>query len=99
MITNKFVHYYVVSIILAMLVILQVYFLNTYSTSGQQISDLQKEIESIENQNVRLQTQIASDSAMLAISIQSESIGINKSLLTVSLKSPLPVAYRVGQSM
>lgn len=97
--TSKILHYCVISIILAILVILQVYFLNTYSTNGQQISDLQKEIESIENQNVRLQTQIASDSAMLAISVQSDSIGLNKSPLTVSLKSPLPVAYRVGQSM
>lgn len=99
MTANKIVHFSGICFVLVVLIVLQVYLLNNYSTIGQQLSDLHQEIEMVESQNLRLQTEVASASAMLSIWAQSEMVGLIKIPVTVSLKAPLPVAYGIHQSL
>lgn len=99
MIAGKNIRYLAIGVIITALVVLQVYFLNKYSTIGQQLSDLQMKIEAAENQNIRYRTEIASASAMLTISAQAQELGLINIPVTISFKSPLPVAYDLNRSL
>lgn len=80
-------------IILSFFAILQVILLNKYSTTGEQISSLNTDIEDIKKVNSKIRMEIASVSAMASIAYRAQYSGLNKSSSFVSLKTPLPVAY------
>lgn len=73
---------------------IQVIILNTYSTSGERLTTLQTEINTIEAENIGLSQKIASVSAIAQVSQKVHSYGFIYSATPVSLGSAVPVALR-----
>ncbi|MBI2617059.1 hypothetical protein HYW55_02945 [Candidatus Gottesmanbacteria bacterium] len=74
------------------LAVTQVIMLNTYSTSGEKLTTLQQELNTLDAENIRLSQHIASSSAIANISAKAQGYGLVKTALPLSLSSPLPVA-------
>ncbi len=79
--------------------IAQVIILNHDSTSGEKISAILVQIEQTEEENNKLTQKIASASAIAAISDKVKKMGFVQNTTTVSLVSPLPIAFSAKTSL
>lgn len=70
----------------------QVFILNTYSTSGEKLTRLQKEVSVVESENIVLSQKIASESAIANISSKASLLGLVHSAVPLSLSPHLPLA-------
>ncbi len=73
--------------------LLQVVILNRDSTSGENLVKINKEIEKVEKENIKLSQQIASASSLTTISQKAKQLGFISALKIVSLSSPPKLAY------
>lgn len=73
---------------------IQVFILNTYSTSGEILTQFQRDVNTLDAENITLSQKIASSSAIANVSVKAVELGFVKSSTPLSLSSPLPVALR-----
>lgn len=86
-------------LIVGLLSVIQVFILNIYSTKGNMQTVILEEIKKLETDNDRLNQNIASFSAMMAIGIKAKDLGLVDKPSLISLTSPLPVALRTGETL
>lgn len=96
---NKLSINLILFILLALLAVTQVVILNKYSTTGDIQVYLTQEIKKTVEENELYDQKIASFSAVATISQKALSIGLNKQIYSLSLTSPVPVAYNINQSL
>lgn len=90
------IRYIFIAILLA---VLQVILLNNDSTSGEQLTSFTREVDRLANENSRLRQEIASASALIAVSAQAQLYGYTEQKEIVSLTSPLPVAFTIRNNL
>ncbi len=86
-------------VILLIFALVQVLMLNRYSTVGQKLNKFDSEIRHIEGENSKMVEKIASSSSIATIFRKASSAGLVNTTQTVSLESPLPVAYNIRFSL
>ncbi len=79
--------------------ILQVILLNFDSTSGTVLSKLNDETDKIEIDNIKLNQEIASASAIVTISVKASELGLIQNQKLISLNGALPIALSSGRSL
>jgi hypothetical protein len=83
--------FYIIAVIV--MAIMQVVILNGNSTSGEKLTVLSRDIQTIENENTSLSQQIASASALTTLSTKAQAYGYTNTRITLSLTQPLPIAF------
>lgn len=73
-------------------IFLQVIILNYDSTSGKEYELITVSIDQLETENILLETKIASNSSILAISNKADSLGFISNKSVISLYGPQPLA-------
>ncbi|MBM3283322.1 hypothetical protein FJY90_03640 [Candidatus Gottesmanbacteria bacterium] len=91
--SNKYPFNIVLIIIAIFLAAIQVFLLNTYSTTGKDLTRMSEEIQDTERENSRLSQKIASASSLMTISKKAQQLGFVYSSSVISLTSPQPLAY------
>ena len=86
-------------ILLSLLAATQLVILNKYSTTGDIQVYLTKEIKKTIDENDLYSQKIASYSAVATLSQKALSIGLNMQINSLSLTSPVPVAYNMMPSL
>ena len=89
----------VLLILLSILSVIQVALLNRFSTVGDKLTVLNRQIQNFNDQNSLLTEQIASASSMTTLSQEAQRLGLVKQSTLVSLDTPLPVAYSLQSSL
>lgn len=86
-------------IMVGLLSVIQVFILNIYSTKGNMQTAILAEIKKQETDNDRLNQKIASFSAMMAVGIKAQDLGLVNKPSLISMTSPLSVALRTGETL
>lgn len=79
------------------IIFLQVVILNYDSTSGKEYEKITKSLDQLETENILLETKIASNSSIMAISNKAESLGFISKNSVISLYGPQPLAALQGK--
>ncbi len=96
---NKLSINIILFLLLFLLAVSQVVILNKYSTTGDIQVTLTQEIKKTIDENDLYSQKIASYSAVATISQKALSIGLSKQINSLSLSSPVPVAYNINPSL
>jgi cell division protein FtsL len=81
------------SISILVLAIAQVVILNKDSTTGEQLTKIYQNLDSVDEDITSLNQKIASESAYARITEKATWIGLTDSQKMISLTSPLPLAF------
>lgn len=71
----------------------QVFLLNSLSTYGSNINNIEKDITTISQENDDIEQSIASASSVTTLDIKAKEMGFYISLPLLSLQGPIPVAF------
>lgn len=74
------------------MIVVQVYLLNSISTYGSKLNVLENEITAISKENDDLEQAIASASSVTTISSKAHVMGLSLSPTALAIQNPLPVA-------
>lgn len=80
-------------ILIVLLATLQVIFLNSSSTTGENLALVSRQIGKVEGENARLSQDIASASAIATISVVAKEYGFMTNSKTLSLSASAPLAF------
>lgn len=89
----------ILCIIATMLAIFQVMILNQYSTRGQELTTLNKNIQELVKENTKLSQAIASASSLTTISTKALTFGFTKNTSLISISTPMSIAYTKDLSL
>lgn len=81
------------------LIALQVFALNSNSTMGDELTEMEKKVKVIETDNNRLSQKIASLSSMATIGEKAKLLGLGSSVRVLSLTTALPLASNLKLSL
>lgn len=74
------------------LMVIQLFILNKDSTAGESLADMKEQIMTTENENITLSQNIASASAIAAITVKAKEQGFAEGNKTLSVNGPIPIA-------
>lgn len=86
--------YFLLFFLIVLLVFANLVASNRLSTDGEQIKALEKEIESLNSENLSLELKIASTSSIPSVISRAESLGFVHSPNVFYLRGEIPVAMR-----
>ena len=83
----------IIGIFFFFLILSQLYLLNSLSTFGNKVSQLEKNLNTVVAENETIEEHIASASSVTTLSAKAKYLGLTASPPSITLNGPIPIAF------